>query len=419
MGEDGLTPARRSLRLLLAARGFSLLGDLITPVAVAFAVLGPLHGGAAQIGIVLAADFAGGLVFLAAGGVLADRMSPTRLMITSDACSCLIQLMVAVLLAAGSMTLGLFAILLFVKGAVSAFFRPAAQSLLPRITGPEGLQRAQARLGTIAAAAAVAAPLCGGALVVSVGSAGAITVDALTFAISACLLARLPAAPQVAPNPDGAAPMLGELRQGWKELTARRWLWASIATAAVIEVLGSAPLVTVTPVVADQLYGGATGYSALVSALGAGGVIGGLVAGRLRVRRHVLVAHLLIPPSALAPLALIVKAPLAPALAAYALAGMCQTVFVVLWFTALGRAIPARVLGRVSAWDTVGSFAFRPAGHALGGVLAGAAGVAMVLVAGAAVFVACPLVLLLLVREVRAPLTALEKRVPVGAAGSS
>ena len=57
----------------------------------------------------------------------------------------------------------------------------------------------------------------------------------------------------------------------------------------VTVLLGTAPLLTVMPLVARHAYGGAVGYSWLVSAFAAGGVLGGVIALRLRASRPLLV----------------------------------------------------------------------------------------------------------------------------------
>ncbi|MEU3459250.1 MFS transporter [Streptomyces sp. NPDC006733] len=416
----------RDLGLLLAARVCSAFGDLVVPVAAAFAVLDVMGGSAADIGVVLAATFAGMLVFLVLSGALADRFPPARVMVASDVLSLTVQTAAAALLATGAMTVPLFAALMFVKGAATAFFGPAAQSVVVRIVGPDEVQRANARLGVASAVVAVAAPLAGGALVAGVGPAWVLAGDAVTFAVSACLILRIcprrarTAAQQPGPaardehagSAGSAAPSLcRELRTGWRELTARRWLWTSILAACALELLGSGPLITVLPVVADDRYGGAWGYAWLMSALGLGSVAGGWVAGRLKVGRAVLAANLMAVPMAVAPLCLALGSPFAVVVGAHLLVGVCQAVFVVLWRTALAQAVPAHVLGRISAWDMVGSFSLRPAGHALGGAAAFALGTGPVLWLGAAAFALIPLPLLA-VGEVREPTSRLARTGP-------
>jgi predicted MFS family arabinose efflux permease len=395
---------------LLAARTFSTLGDIIASIAVVFAVLDIMGGGSLEVGIVLSAELFGLLAFVLVGGVFADRCSPLRSMIASDAVSFVAQSIIAALLATGTMTIAIFSVLLFLKGSASAFFAPASRALLPRIVDSAALQRANASVATSSSIAVVLGPIVAGVVVVSCGAAAAIALDALTFALSAALLSRMGIAGHVVTGRSGPGTgMLLELRDGLREVTGRRWLFGSIVVASTTALLAAGPLLTIMPIVADRAYGGAAGYAWLLSALGVGAVLGGLIARSLQVRRPLLVGHVMLLPFAAAPVALIFSPPIIVVAAAFGLVGVSQIMSGTLWNTALCRAVPPNTLGRVSAWDGLGSFALRPLGQALGGAMAGILGLIPVLWISAAVFVVLPLALLTLA-DIRAPLTVLEKR---------
>lgn len=70
--------------LLAAARTISVLGNGFARVALSFAVLALPGAGPGQLSLVLACQAVPQLVFILAGGVLADRMSRSRLMIVTD-----------------------------------------------------------------------------------------------------------------------------------------------------------------------------------------------------------------------------------------------------------------------------------------------------------------------------------------------
>ncbi|MFI8930730.1 MFS transporter [Streptomyces sp. NPDC053474] len=399
--------ATRNLHLLVAARTCSLCGDLVVPIAVPFAVLDVLGGGPTEIGLALGAQFAGVLVFLTVGGVYSDRSAPHHVMIVSDSVSALLQTAVAVLLATGRMSVPLLAALMFATGSASAFHRPATRALVPQIVEREALQAAHSRLGATGAAAVVLAPLAAGGLIPILGPAGVIALDAATFVGSALLITRISPCVPAQPPSTRRQGVAQEVAEGWRELRARPWLWGSIAAAAGVELLLSAPLATLAPIVADRLYGGARGYSWLIAACGAGAVVGGLTAARLRPRRPVLAANALVLPMALAPLVLALEAPVAGAVVAYGVTGVCQGLFIALWYTAVSRAVPQEVQGRISAWDELGSFALRPAGHAMAGMAAGAVGTAPILGTAAAAGLLLPLPVLLL-KDVRTPLREID-----------
>ena len=92
----GLVAGARAFRLLFWGQALSVVGDRITPVAIAFAVLG--LGSATDLGLVLAAGGIPFALFALAGGVWADRVGRRRVMLASDVVRALSQTATAVLL---------------------------------------------------------------------------------------------------------------------------------------------------------------------------------------------------------------------------------------------------------------------------------------------------------------------------------
>jgi MFS family permease len=73
----------RDFRLLFTGHAISLLGDAMTPVALAFAIL-DLTGSAADLGYVIAARSVPLVGFLLIGGVFADRLPRRLVMVGAD-----------------------------------------------------------------------------------------------------------------------------------------------------------------------------------------------------------------------------------------------------------------------------------------------------------------------------------------------
>jgi MFS family permease len=112
----------------------------------------------------------------------------------------------------------------------------------------------------------------------------------------------------------------------------------------------------------------------MTSALGVGGVLGGLVMLRYRPHRPLVSATV----GSIAALSFFVvlaaAAPLWAVVVAATGTGLGFEIFGVLWSSALQRYIPADRLSRVSAYDSLGSFAFMPIGLALAGPIANGLG---------------------------------------------
>ena len=99
-------------RLLFWGQALSVIGDRITPVAIAFAVLG--LGSATDLGLVLAAGGVPFALFGLAGGVWSDRVGRRRVMLASDILRALSQALVATLLLTGNAEVWMLAALSFV-----------------------------------------------------------------------------------------------------------------------------------------------------------------------------------------------------------------------------------------------------------------------------------------------------------------
>jgi MFS family permease len=387
--------AERDFRLFFTGYTTSLTGSTMVPVALAFAVLETGHG-AADVGFVLAAQTLPLVVLLLVGGVVADRLSRRTVMITSDLVRCASEVLLAVLLLTGSPPVWLLMVLAGVLGAGQAFFGPAMTGLVPLVASEERLQQANALRGVATSAGQIAGPAAAGLIVAAGGAGWAIAIDALTYAVSAACLARLHLPAHVAPPPER---ITAQLRTGWREFRTRTWLWLIVSQFGMFHLLVYAPFMVLGAVVAASSHGGAAAWGIILTAQGAGSVLGGLVAMSLRPRRPLVIATLGTFAFSLPVALLAVGAPAWWIAAAAAVSGAGIAVFGALWDTALQRNVPASALSRVSAYDWLGSVALVPLGFALAGPLAGAFGVTPVLwlaagwnVIGSAIVLAAPAV---------------------------
>jgi MFS family permease len=139
--------------------------------------------------------------------------------------------------------------------------------------------------------------------------------------------------------------------------------------------------------VAKEHLGGAAAWGLVLTALGVGAVLGGLVMLRVHVRHPLRVALATgfvwaVPLLGMAE----ARSTVVIAVGSF-LGGGSMSVFGALWNTTMQREIPDEVLSRVSAYDWFGSLVFLPLGMAVVGPLAVALGTATVLVAAAVLIV--------------------------------
>ncbi len=357
-------------RRFFGAQAFSVLGDGMVPVALAFAVL-DLTGSASDLGLVLAARLLPLVSLLLVGGVVADRLSRRSVMVASDLARFGSQGLMAALLIAGHAEIWQLAALQAVNGAATAFFNPASTGLLPATVSPARLQEANVLRGLSLAGGEIAGPVLAGILVATVGAGWALAVDATTFLISAALLGAL--RPRAAAR-GHAASFLADLRHGWGEFSRRTWVWVIVVTAALGNALNAA-FVVLGPLVADRELGGPAAWAAIVSCVGIGSLLGGVLVLRLRPPRPLLAGLLAVGLSPLPMLLLGVMAPVVVIAAAGLLGGIGILMFNALWETTLQQHVPAESLSRVSAYDWFGSLAFQPLGLLIVGPVAAGVGV--------------------------------------------
>ena len=386
----------RNFAFLFFGRCVSFLGNAMAPVALAFAVL-HLTDSASALGVVLAARMAPNVVFLLVGGIISDRLPRHVVLVGSNLVAGGSQAAVAFLLITGAAEIWHLVVLEAINGAASAVFYPADTSVVPLTVPEHRLQQANAflRLGanlTMIGGAAIAG------LSVAVFNPGwTIALDAATFFVAAALRSQMRGIRAAAGK---GASVFAELREGWTEFIAHRWLWTIVIQFTVVLIGFFGAFLVLGPVVAERDFSGAGSWAAIVAGQSIGFMGGGFVALRWRPGRPILVGTLSVFGNALPIAALALSLPLPVIVAAALVNGLGMELFSVFWYTALHEHVAPEALSRVSAYDALGSVALSPVGLVAAGPLSDAIGVDATLWAGA-VLIVVPTALVLLVPEVR------------------
>jgi hypothetical protein len=370
----------RNFRRFYTGYVTSLSGTSMSAVAMAFAVLDS-GAGATGLGYVFAAGIGPQVVFMLGGGIAADRLGRRQVMMAADAVCCGSEATLAAVVILGHPRIWVFALLAGVHGTGEAFFTPALGALTVQIAPRDEIGDANALLGLAQSGARVAGPALAGVLVSVIGPGAVIGVDAATFAVSVFALStlRLPALPR-AP----ARSLVREMAEGWAEFRSRTWLWAGTVQFALLNLLVWGPYLLLGPVLAQQYLGGARAWGAVMAAFGGGSVLGGVLALGRRPRRPLVVAAVASFGYPVPCLLFALHAPLFGVAAGALAAGAGSAIGLTFGSTATQQQVPAAVLARVSAFETVGAFGFGPLAFAAAGPVAGAVGARAVLGFGAA-----------------------------------
>lgn len=389
--------AEPEFRRLYLARALSLFGDALVPVSLAFGVLATDRSPSA-LGFVLASRFVSLVLFLLVGGVIGDRLPRKRILIASDLVRLGAQSLTAWLLITASAHVWELIVLAFVYGGGEAFFRPTATGFVPETVSRARLQQANALLAMTTSTWMVVGPVVAGVMVATIGPGWAIAADAMTFLISAVFVARIRSDGRPARR---ETTFFHDLADGWRIFRSTTWLWVDGVYAAIGNCMVFAPLLALGPVVAVRSLGGASSWAAIVTALGVGSALGGLVLLRVRPRRPLLVGVPLLALLALPTGLLAVPAPTAAIAVGGLAGGFGLSVFNTLFETTVQQRVAPDALSRVASIDWVMSVGLFPVGFAAAGPAAAAFGVSAPLVV-AAVWIVTSTLVVLAVPSVRA-----------------
>src|SRR5205085_6604986 len=180
----GRASSFRSLFLAALASG---IGTWLAFVALTIDVWDRTHSGS-WVSALLIADF---LPTIVVGLVLApvvDRVSRRGLMISADLFR--FGVFCALPFSRNATTI---VVLAGLAGAATAFFRPAVYAGLPNLVWDDDLPRANSLLQTAENVTTTFGPVAGGLLVAATNPHSAYWINAVTFLLSAALIARIPA----------------------------------------------------------------------------------------------------------------------------------------------------------------------------------------------------------------------------------
>ena len=208
------------------------------------------------------------------GGVVADRKSRRHILVASQFVQMASAFTLMLLAALGWVRVWHILCLSFVSGTAQAFGGPAYLALVPSLVEPKNLQNAIALNSIQFNIARVLGPVLGGLALEHLGAAwcfglNGISFVAVIFSLIAISVPFVPAKSSVS--------VLGSMKEGLNAIRHRPGMTGMIALAFWMAML-SYPLSTFLPVFArDVLHGDSMTFTFLLSAYGAGSVVGALI----------------------------------------------------------------------------------------------------------------------------------------------
>ncbi len=276
--------ANPDFRRLWLAEAVSQMGDGLTGLA----ILVLIHRITGSVTALAAMAITASLPQVALGlyaGVVADRFDRRRILVASDVARGLAVLSLAAIHSRAQVPWA-YAVG-FLQATVGVFFEPARAALMPAIVESPALLAANALSQTTRVAAGMAgAALAGLLLTLPGGAAIAFALDALSFLVSALLVAGM----RAPPRPAGAASARGggqaqAILQGLRHLVGSRVLVGLFLTFAIAMLGLGAVNVLLIPLLVSELHGSTAfvGFARGAQMLGmfGGGLAVSALAGRL------------------------------------------------------------------------------------------------------------------------------------------
>jgi MFS family permease len=342
-------PPRRALELLrrpdfrrlFFAVTASELGDSLHYIALMWFALDA--GGPLGVIAVRLADSIPAIVFGLHGGLAADRFSRKRLMVSADLVRGVVLVPVAAAALTGSLPLWGLVVAAFILEAATSYFAPAYGATIPALVDRDNVQQANALVQATVQAVSIGGWAVAAALLAFIPVSVFFAVNAVTFFVSAALIARLRHGQEH--DAHGERP---QLREGFAALRPLPLLAAGvIALGVAVTITAGTWIGGVPTLVRDTLHHGAGGFSIVMVGYAAGSIVSGIALSRIAIRRKArasLIAWVMYLPG-YGLVALATSLPLAIAGAFFAALG--QSTAVVLLNTAAQEEVPDHLLGRV------------------------------------------------------------------------
>lgn len=282
--------SNRNFRLLWIGEGISVLGDHFYMIALPWLVL-QLTGDSLAMGTVLALAAIPRALLMLIGGALTDRFSARSLMLASNAARFVLVSLLTGLVLLGRVEMWMLYALAVSFGIADAFFYPAQSSMPPQLVKKDQLQVANSLIHGTMMLAMLAGPVLAGVLIAVLGDgqtgtagmqgiAAAFALDALTFLVSLITLAFIKV--ERSASTEMSESLLESIRSGldfvWNDVPLRAFFFV----VAAVTFFFNGPLNIGIPILSNTRFPeGAIAYGTILSAWGAGSLVGMALAGML------------------------------------------------------------------------------------------------------------------------------------------
>ena len=212
-------------------------------------------------------------------GPLVDRWDRKKIMIFADLYVMLLTLVLVALFYTDTIQIWHIYLIMIGRSIGDTFQRPALGASIPMIVPEEHLVRANGLFQMLQSGIRIVAPITGAFLMETLPMQGVLSVDIITAVIAvACLLALM------IPRPERTtltvtANYFGDMKQGFRYVWARPGLVMLMGMVGLLFFFVASPGLLMPILVNEHLEGDVVKLGWLGSAMGIGGIVGGLALG--------------------------------------------------------------------------------------------------------------------------------------------
>lgn len=267
----------------------SLIGNsmvtLILPLWVMKLTNSPLLISGVNIAIATAA-----ILFAPVTGTLADRMSRRKLMMIADVMRCIVMILIAVIAFYNNMLYMPLLILLIIRSIGSVLFTPASNAALVTYVEEQHVQQAISLRQVSIQIISVAIPLLASFLISIFSFHGVFLLDALTFFISFLILMRIKFPREL--KVEKKKPFYEDFKEGFSVINSNKSLKILLMSAAVINLLGAACILSLQVIVVREMDLSMRWYSIVFAASPIGILIGAFITKKIRTYKTITTAFI-------------------------------------------------------------------------------------------------------------------------------
>ena len=210
----------RQFRWLWAAYAVSTYGTAFGFGATSIIAIRVLHAGPGEISLLSSVGLAAGALLAIPLGPWAEFRRKRPVMIAMDLIRFGAQITVPIAYLLGWLTFVQLLLVAIVVAGAKIAFQAAGGAHLKALVKPGDLLTANARFESTTWSALVVGPPLGGAAIAFFGSVATVTVDAISYLLSALGIRMIGGPEPQPPRPDGPRPGFSDLPDGWRYILA-------------------------------------------------------------------------------------------------------------------------------------------------------------------------------------------------------